>query len=572
MSTTPLLFTSEKIKVCIRIRPFLSNEKKLSSISPIIIDETDDQKLRMGKDATYYESYFDKIFFPSSTQKDIYDYVSYLTRDVVNGVNCTILAYGQTGSGKTYTMFGKEWTVNENNSNNIMLNDEYNFLYNDISIDPFDEGNGVIPRVVYSLFNNELNLSEYNIYCSFVQIYNEKIYDLLDCNKYDVNNKNVFRIRGKNDFSTQKPIEQQPLVIRENKSVGLYIENLIQKEIQNFYDCISILRVGEANRKKRQTSKNDLSSRSHTLLMIMIESKEPDNNGYMISSQINLCDLAGSEKYDKSYKYNKFHLNELVNINKSLSALGNVINALTNKRSYIPFKDSKLTMLLQNSLGGNTRTVLIANVSPIISAYDETLSTLKFADRAHSLMTKIEPSKILSTHQSENSSNNTSGLIIDKLTKEVNELKQLLNIRQRNGLVGVNSISNGEEIEKELIFLRKENEKLKKKLEQANIYTPKSGSMYGINKKNNILRNTGNSIVKHLSHNQSKDTSVDLNNNFNSYANSNYNINKSIDNEMNFNTLKLLEKMQMENNRRMKMEIEAIKQKSQTKRAKIVYV
>lgn len=557
---------SEQIKICIRIRPFLSNEKSFSSSSPIITDENDDQKICIGRNTSYYESYFDRVFFPSSSQQNIYDYVKFITKDVLKGINATILAYGQTGSGKTYTMFGKDWTM-QSDSEIHYNNDEFNFLSNDVTIDPFDEGNGIVPRVIYDIFNSEIN-NDFDIKCSFVQIYNEKIYDLLDGRKYDVNHTSQFRIKGKNDISTVSPINQPPLVIRENKEYGIFIDNLIQKKVDTFYDCISILKYGENNRKKRQTSKNDLSSRSHTMLMITFESKSPDKEGYMISSRINLCDLAGSEKYDKDYNYNKYHLNELIYINKSLSALGNVINALANKKIYVPFKDSKLTMLLQNSLGGNTRTILFANISPLMSSYDETLSTLKFADRAHSLLSKIEPNKILSTNGNSESADSVNNIIIiDKLTKEVNELRQLLNIRQRNGLVGYNSLSNGKDIEKELLSLRKENEKLKKQLRQVNsTLSPKSTESinysYHSVRRENVLQKAGSDILKSSSVTRSNDNKNSIENSYTPYKM----------NDKNYLTLKILEKMELENKRRMEKEIEEVKKRTQMKRSQIVYV
>ena len=141
---------SEQIKICIRIRPFLSNEKSFSSSSPIITDENDDQKICIGRNTSYYESYFDRVFFPSSSQQNIYDYVKFITKDVLKGINATILAYGQTGSGKTYTMFGKDWTM-QSDSEIHYNNDEFNFLSNDVTIDPFDEGNGKLSRLLITL-------------------------------------------------------------------------------------------------------------------------------------------------------------------------------------------------------------------------------------------------------------------------------------------------------------------------------------------------------------------------------------------------------------------------------------
>ena len=225
-------------------------------------------------------------------------------------------------------------------------------------------------------------------------------------------------------------------------------------------------------------------------------------------------------------------------------------------------------MLLQNSLGGNTRTILFANISPLMSSYDETLSTLKFADRAHSLLSKIEPNKILSTNGNSESADSVNNIIIiDKLTKEVNELRQLLNIRQRNGLVGYNSLSNGKDIEKELLSLRKENEKLKKQLRQVNsTLSPKSTESinysYHSVRRENVLQKAGSDILKSSSVTRSNDNKNSIENSYTPYKM----------NDKNYLTLKILEKMELENKRRMEKEIEEVKKRTQMKRSQIVYV
>lgn len=156
------------------------------------------------------------------------------------------------------------------------------------------------------------------------------------------------------------------LEIREDKIYGVYVNGLTEYICQNLYDCMTLLRRGEKSRKKRQTKKNNMSSRSHTIFKILIESNKVICNGKLKRGKIYLCDLAGSEKTDKNLDIKSQHFNEMININLSLSTLGKVISCLSNKSSYIPYRDSKLTRILQDSLGGNTKTYFIATISPSV--------------------------------------------------------------------------------------------------------------------------------------------------------------------------------------------------------------
>ena len=611
-------YLTEKVRVCIRIRPFLHYEHGTQSESPLIVNKDDERKISIGKGVNYYTSYYDKIFFDNSTQEDIYEYIDICKLDSQRGINCTILAYGQTGSGKTYTIFGDKWTSSNGlNDNDYIIKDEYDFVYNkNISYDSSHQGNGIIPRLVYDYFhssgndnditNANTNINNYDITVSFVQIYNEKVYDLLtDPQVYNDNNKPKFRIGGKHSYSSITPIKTPHLVIKENKAIGVYIENLTQITLYSYEQCMNLLMLGENNRKKRQTTKNEMSSRSHTVFMLMINSKQPNDNGVYTSSRINICDLAGSEKYDQRFKYNSLHLQEMININKSLSTLGNVINALVNKKTYIPYKDSKLTQLLQNSLGGNTRTILIATISPLLSSYDETISTLKFADRAHSLFTKLEINTNVAgikglTISNVNLDNKNSGVIIDKLTKEVNELKQLLNIRQRNGIVNdIGSDDKRKDIENEIIQLRKENMELRKALKrskQGSYDKVKDYESEGVlstlskagrtelsrrSKKeggdnDSLLSKSGKKVIYGDGNSiRSVNTSVNRMKMFNKVSNSNNNYYSQVLTYKSgdyLNNIKLFEQMEKDNNEKMLREIENIKKRNIAKRNKIQYI
>ena len=162
-----------------------------------------------------------------------------------------------------------------------------------------------------------------------------------------------------------------------------FIDGLTEYCVSSAKDCLVLMQKGEQNRFIRSTSHNVKSSRSHTIFQIIVETVKADGNGRLQKAKLNLCDLAGSEKINKSEAMNQAHFKELTNINLSLSTLGKVIHSLSqNKKMIIPYRESKLTRLLQDSLGGNTRTCLIATLSPILDCVDETLNTLKFAERA----------------------------------------------------------------------------------------------------------------------------------------------------------------------------------------------
>jgi hypothetical protein len=560
----------EAIQVAIRIRPFLIFENEEDTT--IAINPEDDRKINISKSTKNFQGFFDKIFFTNSTQDQIYKFVKSAIIGAKRGINCTIFAYGQTGSGKTYTMFGEDWTLNSNSNNynmkkKLFQKDEYNFLYDkDFFVDAFNETNGIIPRVVIDLFKNP-NKEKIDITCSYIQIYNERIYDLLDEeNDLDRNRmKKNFVINFSSKINTQNPIKSDPLKIRDDKFRGIVLDGCKEIEVQSFYDVFELLRRGEINRKKRTTNKNEMSSRSHTIFIINYT-----NTSKQIRSKINLCDLAGSERYDNKENYKLIHMNELKSINKSLSILGNVISALGSKKKnvHIPYKESKLTHLLMDSLGGNCKTYLIATISPDEKNFDESFNTLLFADRAHNVMTKVSVNELVERLDGGSNNNLNSQNTIVKLTKEVNELKEILNVRKKRG--------NLEPIEEEVVKLKIENKHLRsivskqnpkqiQKLMAENKYLKKelskytqnnnitSSSILSDNKKQqsnrDILTNTGkniisssNNIEKHLF---DKRQITSKNNNYNifedndiKYTPKNYSAQYSNNNLLNYNNSK----------------------------------
>ena len=221
----------ESIEVAIRVRPFLPFENPTNTT--ITLDDSDDRKIRIGRSLTCFEAYFDKVFFNRANQESIYSFIYPGLTRAQQGINCTIMAYGQTGSGKTYTMFGSDWTLNSNENDYIdkkisMKYDKYNFICNDFVVEPFAETNGIIPRTIMNLFQDKKD--NVTITCSYIQIYNERIYDLLT---EEVETQEKFTTYMKN-ITTEKPIKLKPLNIRENKDCGVYIEGVTENGISSF--------------------------------------------------------------------------------------------------------------------------------------------------------------------------------------------------------------------------------------------------------------------------------------------------------------------------------------------------
>ncbi|EJU05661.1 kinesin heavy chain [Dacryopinax primogenitus] len=291
---------------------------------------------------------FDRVFPMGTKQHEVFDYgVKGIVSDVINGYNGTIFAYGQTGSGKTFTMMGA-------------------------NIDS-DELKGIIPRIAEQIFTAIQEAPqniEFLVKCSYMEIYLERIRDLL---------------APQNDN----------LQIHEEKNKGVYVKGLIEEYATGPEAIYELLRQGGLARMVAATNMNAESSRSHSIFLIIINQKNLDT-GAQKSGSLYLVDLAGSEKIGKTGATGQT-LEEAKKINKSLSALGMVINALTDgKSTHVPYRDSKLTRILQESLGGNSRTTLIINCSPSSYNEAETLSTLRFGMRAKAIKNKARVNAELS--------------------------------------------------------------------------------------------------------------------------------------------------------------------------------
>ena len=331
---------------------------------------------------------FDSIFDMDSLQEDVYNITAkQAVQSVLEGYNSTIFCYGQTGTGKTYTMEG--FTHESNNPNR-----------------------GIIQRTIQDIFNYIETTSNENtkfiIRASFLQIYNENISDLL------------------------KP-DKKNLQIREDKKKGIYVDLLSEWAVRTPLDLFALLKRGGNLRATSATYMNDVSSRSHAVFVITVEQMTTElnegNKTQIKVGKLNLVDLAGSERIRITGTTGQ-QLEESKKINKSLLCLGNVINALTDKKgkNYIPYRDSKLTRLLQDSLGGNCKTTMIAMISPSQDAFSESLSTLYFAQRAK----KIKNRPIINEDV-----NNRA--LIRKYENELKNLKNELELKNKmlknNGLV-----------------------------------------------------------------------------------------------------------------------------------------
>ncbi len=330
---------SECVKVAIRVRPM--NKKELEENSEICVDVDKENNTVSCTNSKKHETktfQFDFVYPMDSTQREVYDQVAFpIVDSIFQGYNGTVFAYGQTGCGKTYTMMG---------------------ITNDPNL------RGVIPNAFEHIFNyikNEETTKKFLLRCSFVEIYNEEVRDLLISNK-------------KND--------NKSLDIRDDPKKGTIIKDLTYITLKSTNEIQIALDKGNKNRHVGATSMNDQSSRSHSLFTVYLEIQEgSEKNKKIRSGKLNLVDLAGSERVGKTNATGKT-FDEGKKINLSLTALGSVIDALSSNRKHIPYKDSKLTRLLSDSLGGNTKTVMFANVSPASFNYDETVGTLRYASRA----------------------------------------------------------------------------------------------------------------------------------------------------------------------------------------------
>ncbi|KAL3693895.1 hypothetical protein R1sor_007546 [Riccia sorocarpa] len=353
--------TNGNVQVVVRVRPPSNREKDQGYIKCVGVDSVS-HSVTLNYRPQPRTFTFDYVADEVVSQEEIFAAVGKpITDACLQGYHCCLIAYGQTGAGKTFTMEGPDPESNSGNSPGFAAQSKANAKRH--------EKRGLIPRILEYIFqkmSSEKSQSfkdvEFVVKCSYLQIYNEQVSDLLDPASLN-------------------------LTIHEDAKSGMYVEGLQEVVVSTAEATYGVFRRGSENRHVGMTAMNMESSRSHSVFTVVVESQRRNEGGVMNrrTSRFYLVDLAGSERQKHSESAG-IRLKEAGSINKSLSALGNVIKALVDisegKIRHVPYRDSKLTFLLKDALGGNSKCTLIANVSPAEKNIDETLSTLKFAQRA----------------------------------------------------------------------------------------------------------------------------------------------------------------------------------------------
>ncbi|XP_037372358.1 kinesin-like protein KIFC3 isoform X5 [Talpa occidentalis] len=323
------------IRVIARVRPVTKEDGEGPEATNAVTFDPDDDSiihlLHKGKPVSFE---LDKVFSPRASQQDVFQEVQALITSCIDGFNVCIFAYGQTGAGKTYTMEG---TL---------------------------ENPGINQRALQLLFSEVQEKAadwEYTITVSAAEIYNEVLRDLLG----------------------QEPQEKLEIRLCPDGSGQLYVPGLTEFQVQSVEDINKVFEFGHTNRTTEFTNLNEHSSRSHALLIVTVRGVD-GSTGVRTTGKLNLVDLAGSERVGKSGAEGS-RLREAQHINKSLSALGDVIAALRSRQGHVPFRNSKLTYLLQDSLSGDSKTLMVVQVSPVEKNTSETLYSLKFAERVRSV-------------------------------------------------------------------------------------------------------------------------------------------------------------------------------------------
>lgn len=334
---------SETVRVVIRCRPLSKKEINEGRQKVVTMDkENGEIVVQRDPEDVPKRFTFDCVYPEDCKQEDLFAETAFpIIENILEGYNGTIFAYGQTGTGKTHTMAG-------------VLDDE--------------DLKGITPRSFDTIFKS-INIDttkQYLVRASYLEIYKEEVLDLL--------NKNGI----------------QKLELKEKPGTGVYVKDLSTALVENPEKMMEIMLKGNKNRHVGQTKMNTESSRSHSIFTITVECAEigADGKAHIRVGKLNMVDLAGSEKQSKTGSEG-VRLEEAIKINLSLTTLCHVISSLVDgKSTYVPYRDSKLTRLLQDSLGGNTKTVMIANIGPADYNQDETLSTLRYASRAKHIENK----------------------------------------------------------------------------------------------------------------------------------------------------------------------------------------
>ncbi|RLN17324.1 hypothetical protein C2845_PM02G29910 [Panicum miliaceum] len=380
------------VQVVLRCRPLSEDEQRANVQSAISCNDPKREvtvlhSLFKQADKTFT---FDKVFGPKSQQRLVYDHaVAPIVNDVLEGYNCTVFAFGQTGTGKTYTMEGEMRQ----------------------KVSELPDTAGVIPRAVRHIFDIlEAGKAHYSMKVTFLELYNEDITDLL-------------ALEDQSRFPEDR--QKRHITLMEDGKGGAVIRGLQEIVVYSPRDIYSLLERGSARRRTADTALNKQSSRSHAVFSINIHVKETTvgNEELMKCGRLNLVDLAGSENIARS-GVREGRAREAGEMNKSLLTLGRVITALVEHSVHVPYRDSKLTRLLRESLGGKAKTCIIATVSPSVHSLEETLVTLDYASRAKSIRNKPEPNQ-----------KTCKSVMLKDIYQEMERMKQDVKAaREKNGI------------------------------------------------------------------------------------------------------------------------------------------
>ncbi|CAI5467914.1 unnamed protein product [Closterium sp. Yama58-4] len=381
------------VQVLLRCRPLSSDDVRLRAQQVVKCNESRKEVVvthNVAGKSSERAFNFDRVFGPTSKQQHLYKLaIAPIVEEVLEGFNCTIFAYGQTGTGKTFTMQGDVTRAGENGQ--------------------LPEGAGVIPRSIKHIFDTlDSQGAEYNIKVTYLELYNEEITDLLAPSDILVSSES-----------------KKPLALMEDGKGGVVVRGLEEEVVNNSSDIFTLLERGSAKRRTAETMLNKQSSRSHSIFTITIHIKESTPEGVELikCGKLNLVDLAGSECIGRSGA-KEGRAREAGEINKSLLTLGRVITALVDHTGHIPYRDSKLTRLLRESLGGRTKTCIIATVSPVAPCLEETVNTLEYAQRAKNIKNKPEVNQ-----------RTTKSKLLKDMAGEVERLKQELKAqREKDGV------------------------------------------------------------------------------------------------------------------------------------------
>ncbi|KAG6695115.1 hypothetical protein I3842_09G079900 [Carya illinoinensis] len=339
------------IRVFCRVRPLLPDDG-VATEATLISYPTSTESLGRGIDLMQsgqkYPFTFDKVFTHDASQRDVFVEISQLVQSALDGYKVCIFAYGQTGSGKTYTMMGKPETL---------------------------EQKGLIPRSLEQIFQTSQSLQaqgwKYKMQASMLEIYNETIRDLLSTN----------RSNGLDMSRTENGIPGKQYTIKHDANGNTHVSDLTIVDVCSIKEISSLLQQAAQSRSVGRTQMNEQSSRSHFVFTLRISGVN-ESTEQQVQGVLNLIDLAGSERLSKSGSAGD-RLKETQAINKSLSSLADVIFALAKREEHVPFRNSKLTYLLQPCLGGDSKTLMFVNISPDPSSVGESLCSLRFAARVN---------------------------------------------------------------------------------------------------------------------------------------------------------------------------------------------